>query len=75
MKMWKGEGNTSTLLVLEILHDERRGQVATTDGTFQDNFLPTNKQHTYQSITAERLKKSSSLAYFYFNLQISAHIL
>jgi hypothetical protein len=45
--MWKGSGNINTLLFslkgLEILHQERRGQV--------NKSGPANKQHTYQSIT------------------------
>ena len=59
MRMWKRNGNTTTLLfslkLLEILHQERRGQVNT---IMMEHFNislfyksgPTNKQHTYQLI-------------------------
>jgi hypothetical protein len=59
MKMWKGNGNTITLLFslkgLETLHQERRGQVKTTVIEYFNSILfhkpgLANKQHTYQSI-------------------------
>ena len=59
MKMWIGNGNTTTLLFslkgLENLHQERRGQVKTiVMEHFKDIIFhrcgPTNKQHTNQSI-------------------------
>ena len=47
MKTWKGNGNTTTLLFslkgLEILHQERRGQVKTI-------VMEPNKHHTHQPI-------------------------
>ena len=55
MKMWKGKGNTITLLFclrgLEILHQERRGQVNTIVMERFNNILfhksePANKQHS-----------------------------
>ena len=52
MKMWKGNGNSTTLLFsmkgLEILHQERRGQVK--NGTLQRHPLPANQQHTNPSL-------------------------
>ena len=59
MKIWKGKGNTITLLFslkwLEILHQERRGQVNTVVIEHFNRILfhrswPANKQHTYQTI-------------------------
>ena len=59
MKMWKGNENTTTLLFslkgLEILHQERRGQVKImVMGHFNCILFhksePANKQHTTQSI-------------------------
>ena len=59
MNMWKGNGYTTTLLFtlkgLEILHQERRGQVKTIvmenfNSFFFHKFGPANKQHTNQSI-------------------------
>jgi len=59
MMMWKGTGNTTTLLFslhgLEILHQERRGQVNTIVMEHFNSILfhksePVNKRHTYQSI-------------------------
>jgi hypothetical protein len=59
LKMWKGIGNTTTLLFslkgLEILHQERRGQVKTIvmehfNGILFHKSGPANKQHTNQSI-------------------------
>ena len=61
MKMSKGNGNTITLLFslkgLEILHQERRGQVKTMvmehfNGILFHKSAPVNKQHTNQSISA-----------------------
>jgi hypothetical protein len=59
MKMWKGNGNATTLLFslerLEILHQERRGQV-NTRVVEHINSIPFHKsgpatnQHTNQSI-------------------------
>jgi hypothetical protein len=58
MKMWKGNGNTTTLLFslkgLDILHQERKGQVKTIDVEHFNSILfhksgPANKQHTNQS--------------------------
>ena len=55
MKMWKGNRNTTTLLFLlkelEILHQERRGQVKTIVMEHFNDVLfhksrPANKQHT-----------------------------
>ena len=57
MKMWKGTGNTTTLLFdlkgLEIVHQERRGQVKTIVMEYLNGILfhksrPVNKQHTNQ---------------------------
>jgi hypothetical protein len=57
MKMWKGNGNTTTLLYslkrLEIVHQERRGQVKTIVMEHFNCILfhksgPVNKQHTNQ---------------------------
>ena len=57
MKIWKGNGNTTTLLFslkgLEILHQERRGQVKTIvmehfTGILFHKSRPANKQHTNQ---------------------------
>ena len=62
MKMWKGNGNTTTLLFslkrLEILHKERRGQVKTIVMEHFNSILfyksgPANKQHTNQSIYSD----------------------
>ena len=59
MKMWKRYGNTTTLLFslkgLEIVHQERRGQVKTIVMEYFKGILfhksgPANKQHTSQSI-------------------------
>ena len=59
MKMWEGSGNTTTLLFslkgLEILHQERRGQVKTIvmeqfNGILFYESGPANKQHTNQSM-------------------------
>ena len=63
MKMWKGNGNTTTLIFslkgLEILHQERRGQVKTMAKEHFKSIIfhrsgPANKQHTYQSINGKR---------------------
>ena len=57
MRVWKGIGNTTTLLFslkgLEILHQERRGQVKTIVMEHFNDILfhksgPANKQHTNQ---------------------------
>ena len=57
MKMWKGNGNTNTLLsslkVIEILHQGRRGLVNVIIMAHFNSILfhksgPANKQHTYQ---------------------------
>ena len=57
MKMWKGNGNTTTLLFslkrLVIVHQERRGQVKTIlmehiNGILFHKSGPGNKQHTNQ---------------------------
>ena len=57
MKIWKGNGNTKTLLFslkrLEIVHQERRGQVKTIVMEHFNDILfnksgPANKQHTNQ---------------------------
>jgi hypothetical protein len=57
MKMWKANGNTTTLLfslkILEIVHQERKGQVKTTvmehfNGILFHKSGPANKQHTNQ---------------------------
>ena len=62
MKMWKGNGNTITLLFSlkghEILYHERRGQEKTMVMEHFNKILfhksgPANKQHTNQSITLE----------------------
>ena len=59
MRMWKGIGNTTTLLFslkgLEILHQERRGQVKTIllehfNGILFHKSGPANNQHNNQSI-------------------------
>ena len=55
-KMWKGNGDTTTLLFslkgLEILHQDRRRQVNTKVmqhfKSILFKFRPANKQHTYQ---------------------------
>ena len=51
MKMWKGSGNTTTLLFslkeLENLHQEGRGQVNTIVMEHLHKSGPANKQHTY----------------------------
>jgi hypothetical protein len=58
MKMWKGNGNNTTLLFsmkgLNILHQERRGQVNTIvtvhlNGILLHKSKPANKQHTNHS--------------------------
>ena len=58
MKIWKGNGNTSSLLFslkgLEIIHQERREQVITIVIEYFNGILihksgPANKQHSYQS--------------------------
>jgi hypothetical protein len=58
MKKWKGNGNTTTLLLslkgLEILHKKRRGQVKTIvmehfNGILFHKSGLANKQHTNQS--------------------------
>ena len=58
MKMWKENGNTTTLSFslkgLGILHQERRGQVKTIvmehfKGIFFHKSGPANKQHTNHS--------------------------
>jgi hypothetical protein len=65
MKMWKGIVNTTTLLFslkgLEILHQERIGQVKTIvmehfNGILFHKSRPANKQHTNQSINQSMLK-------------------
>jgi hypothetical protein len=57
MKIWKGNGNTTTLLFslkrLEIVHQGRRGQVKTIvmehfNSILFHKFGPANKQHTNQ---------------------------
>ena len=59
MKMWKGNENATTLLFslkrLEIVHQERRGQVKTMvmehfNGILFHKSEPANKQHTNQPI-------------------------
>jgi hypothetical protein len=54
--MWKGNGNRSTLLItflegLEILHQERRGQVTVVTEHFNNILFhksePANKKHAY----------------------------
>ena len=67
METWKGNGNTTTLLFylegLEILHEERRGDVNTLLMEHLNSILfhksgPANKQHTYSySIVLTRLRK------------------
>jgi hypothetical protein len=63
--MWKGSGNTTTLLFslkgLEIVYKERRGQVKTIvmeyfNGILFHNSGPANKQHTNQSIKTGLIK-------------------
>ena len=67
MKMWKGNGNTATLLFslkgLEMLHQEIREQVKTTIGILFRKSVPANKQHTSQSIccTGSRYEINSSM--------------
>ena len=60
MKLWKGNGNTASLKFsqkrLEILHQERRGQVNTIVMEHFNNILfyksePSNKQYTYRSVS------------------------
>ena len=60
MKIWKGNGNTTTLLFslkgLGILHQERRGQVKTIvlerfNGILFHKSVPAYKQHTNQLIS------------------------
>jgi hypothetical protein len=59
MKLWKGNGNTTTLFslkILEIVYQERRGQVKTMvlehlNGILFHKSGPANKQHTNQPIT------------------------
>ena len=62
MKMWQGKGNATTLLFsvkgLEILHQERRGQVKIMVMEHVNSILfhtsgPANKHHTNQSITVQ----------------------
>ena len=62
MKMWKGNGNTTTLLIsrkgFEILHQERRGQVKTIGMEHLNGILflkpgPANKQHTNQLLCSK----------------------
>ena len=52
MKMWKGNGNIVTLIFslkgLEILHQERRGQVKTKVMEYFHKYGPANKQHSNQ---------------------------
>jgi hypothetical protein len=58
MKMWKGNGNTTTLLLfslkgIEILHHQRRGEVKTMvmeqfNGILFHKSGPANKHHTNQ---------------------------
>jgi hypothetical protein len=59
MNIWKGNWNTTTLLFslkgLQILHQERRGQVKTIVMKHFNSMLfhksgPANKQHANQSI-------------------------
>ena len=59
MKMWKGNGNTTTLLLslkeLENLHQERRGQVKIIvmehfNGILFNKSGTANKQHTSHSL-------------------------
>jgi hypothetical protein len=60
MKMWKGNGNTTTLLLfspkrLKIIHQEGRGQFITIVMEHFNGILflksgPANKQHTNQPI-------------------------
>ena len=59
MKMWKGIGNTTTLLLslkgLGILHQGRIGQVDRIVMGYSNSILfyksgPAKKQHSYQSI-------------------------
>ena len=62
MKIWKENGNTTTLLFslkgFETLHEERRGQVNTTVMEHFNiilfyKFGPANKQHPYHSIIVQ----------------------
>ena len=62
MKMWKANGNTTSLSfslkVLEILPQERRGQLNSIMMEPYNNiplykFGPANKQHAYQSINPQ----------------------
>ena len=72
MKMWKGNGNTTTLLFslkrLEIVHQERRGQVKTIvmehfNGILFHKSGAVNKQNTNQPILYNiRLMKATVLA-------------
>jgi hypothetical protein len=64
MKIWKGNGDTSTLLFsmkgLEILHQERRGQVNAEMIEHFKSILfhksePTKKPHNYQPIIKDLL--------------------
>ena len=65
MKMWKGNGNTTTLLFslkrLEIEDHERRGHVKTivmANGILFHKSGPANKQHTNPPIAMKKLKKN-----------------
>ena len=70
MKMWKGKGNTTTLLFslkgLEIIYQERRGRVKTIvmehfNGIIFHNSGPADRQHTNDSlIGSERMYNTMS---------------
>ena len=75
MKMWKGNGDTTTLLFslkgLEILHKERRGQVKTMvmqhfNGILFHKSRPANKQHINQSINSIWGKGNNLLSSLWF---------
>ena len=67
MKIWEGNGNTTALLFslkgLEIVHEQRRGQVKTIvmehlNGILFHKSGPANKQHTNQSINLRGRSRS-----------------
>ena len=66
MKMWKGNGNTTTLLFslkgLEILHQGKRGQVKTIVMEHFSSILfhesgPANKQYTNHSYAIRKVQE------------------
>ena len=74
MKMWKGNWNTTKLLFslkkLQILQQERRGQVKTILMEYLNSILfhksgPDNNQHTNQSITQV---KTNLFSYLFFSV-------